>query len=346
MEVLFTKLFKVDREKNLSEKENFKNQDHVDNYIINLLGAMENETGVRDYCMDENSITMESYLDNLNNQEDTEDICLNISKRLLAKEIDAQKKYGHLGDIQKGMLIISLLQMTDTERKVIISKADYDRFIEEISGELKDGLPMKKKIYKSFTANFSINGDDSYKLGKVIAYDTYGKVSEYWWKHFLELEVVVSDRENTKRAFDAIEKKILIPIKKNHKEDYLYLWNATIAYFRRGGDFSMGYYADEIVGKYVPVDGNLKPRELQKKCNALLESEQFDNTFELVPSEVRKRFKSILDLTPEISLLLKNDIANLNTTIRPKEDENGKYIMIKSDAGFEYASMKLQENNE
>ena len=345
MEVVFTKLFKVDREKNLSEKENFANQNHVDNYIIALLNAMENETGVRDYCMDGNAITMATHLTNLNTGESSDDICLSISRRLLAKEIDAQDKYGHLGDIQKGMLIISLLQMTEGERKVIISKADYDTFIEEISGELKDGLPMKKKIYKSFTANFSLEEDGSYALGKVIAYDSYGKVSEYWWKHFLELDVVVSDRENTKRAFGGIEKKILIPIKKNHKEDYLYLWNATIAYFRRGGDFSMTYYADEIVGKYIPVDENLKPRELQKKCKALLESDQFDNTFELVPGEVRKRFKNILDLTPEISLLLKNDIANLNTTIRPREDENGKYIMIKSDAGFEYASMKLQGNN-
>ncbi len=55
-------------------------------------------------------------------------------------------------------MLFAFCKMTDRDYKIVISKADYSEFLEETSGERKNGLPIKKKIFKSFIANVTIVG--------------------------------------------------------------------------------------------------------------------------------------------------------------------------------------------
>lgn len=337
MEIISNQLFKVDIKENKISRPKFKESDNLDAYLNEILNTVSLEEGDREYKFQDGSKTISSSLLKIIDHTELDLTCETIAKRLLEKEIDAQKKIVHLKkEIQKGILIIAHIKILD-EKKIIISKADYDEFIEDISGDLRSGLPIKKKIFKAFIVNIS---DDS-KFLKLVTFDNNTKVASYWWKEFLELTVVRDDEENTKNAFSAIEMKILNPIKKKFKQDYLHLWNATIAYFRGDNEFDMAYYTNEIIGNYKPFNVELDIYDLTKKCNKLSSQNSFDNKFTKVPSAVKSRFKNVINLTNEIDLHIKHDVANVSKTFKPYEDADGKYLMIRSDAGYEYA-----KNNE
>lgn len=337
LEIKFSNLYKIDVENQTVTLEQFQENDNLNLYVMDLLQKVTDEIGDREYKFQEGARTIQGALTKIINEEEIEDACQLIAKRLLQEETTAQERYGHLHDIQKGMLIISHVKMTGVESKIIISKADYNTFLEEMSGEIKSGLPLKKKIFKSFIANLT-NG----VISKIVTYDVNAKVSKYWWQEFLELSVVVKDEENTIRAFNAIEKSILEPLKKKSKSDYLHLWNATVAYFRGEGEFLLSHYRDNVLGVYVPYKSDVKIEDLKKKCNELPGKFEFDHRFEKTPNAVNKRFKKTIELSNAIDLVIKHDIANLSGTFKPKIEGGRKYIMIRSDEGYEYAQ-KQQE---
>jgi len=124
----------------------------------------------------------------------------------------------------------------------------------------------------------------------------------------------------------------------------LLLWNATVAYFRSEGEFNLSYYRDETIGNYIPYDDGFNKDELIAKVNKLLQKYKFDQRFDKVPTEIHKRFKNTLHLTDEIDLILKHNVANPKKTFKAYEDADGKYLMIRSDKGYQYAE-DIKQNN-
>lgn len=347
MEILLNFLYKIDIEAQNVSTASFSDATNLDSYILELLQTVIEEDGDREYEFEEGSISMLSYLTNILNNSNIEETTENIAIRLMAKETDVQDKMLHLNTkIPKGILIISYVKMTSNESKIIISKADYNEFLEEISGNITTGLPLEKKIYKVFIANIH-DSDNCKNITSLFTYDKNTRPATYWWKDFLELVVVRDDDENTKNAFNSIERYILKPIKKKHPQDFLYLWNATIAYFRGDGNFCIDHYSDEIIGSYQPFDETLSISVLQSKTKELPQKNNFDKRFVKVPKVVTKKFKQTLKLTGEIDLILKHDMANIASTIRTHKDVEGEYIMIRSSEGYKYAvGLKNKEQNE
>ena len=337
MEPIFNALFKIDISSDEVSLQQFQDNDNLNSYILELLTNVASETGDREFEFAEESLTMRTLLENIIADNERDSACETIAKRLLAKEIDAQKIIERLKkEIHKGMLIISFVKMTETEKKIIISKADYNEFIEEVSGNKKSGLPIKKKIFKAFIANVSLqNGTEI--ITNLFTYDSNAVIASYWWKEFLELKTIRNDDENTKIAFSAIEKAVLIPIKEKYKQDYLLLWNATIAYFRGEGEFDLIHYRDVVIGDYIPFDKDLKIKDIKKRITELPTKAGFDIKFKKNPSLITNRFKNVLSLTTEINLVLMHDIANPKKTFKKHEDADGKYLMIRSDKGYEFA---------
>lgn len=343
MKIIYHRLYKIDILEQEVSLQDFAKNDNVNNYIIELLENVSDNDGDREYIFEEGSLTMRTYLENLISNEsdiDRDITSKNIADRLLQEETARQKKIEHMNvQIQKGVLIISYVKMTDSENKIVITKADYNEFIEETSGNLSNGLPTKKKIFKAFIANVSDN-----EISKLVTYDSNTKKATYWWKDFLELEEVRDDEKNTKTAYNAIKKDILNPLrkKKEYKADYLCLWNATIAYFRGEGEFDIEHYRDTIIGSYEPMESSLKIEDLKKKINKLSEKYKFDKKFTKKPSFIKDKFKNTIKLSDEIDLVIKNDVANPRKTFKAHKDIEGKkYIMILSDEGYLYA--KKQE---
>lgn len=347
MNILSNHLYKIDINSQEVSPASFEDSQNLDSYIMELLETITSEDGDREYEFELGSISMKTYVENFVLDMEIEQTCLTIAERLLTKETDAQEKIKHLNKrIQKGILIISYVKMTDSEKKLIISKADYNEFLQELTGNVTNGLPLQKKIYKVFVANITKTNEVDL-ISKLLTYDRNTTPATYWWKEFLELAVVRNNDENTNRAFKAIEKEVLRPIDKKHNQDFLYLWNATIAYFRGEGEFCIDHYRNEIIGNYQPFDSSLSITDLKTKCATLPKKYEFDKKFTKSPKVVTKSFKKKLILTDEIDLVLKHDIANITKVFKPYKDVDGEYIMIRSKEGYRYAQgIKKQEDNE
>lgn len=344
MDIIFNKLYKIDiSDRQPIERPEYQNVENFKKYIHEMLVQISTKEPDRFYQFKSEYTEVRTLLNKILSEKEYVKSSKAIAKRLLDKEKDAQNdlnKKKLRKEILKGMLIVSLVRMTKEASKIIILKVDYDEFISEMTGDIVTGLSIRKKVYKACICEIN----NSNEIINISIYDTNTPVSTYWWSKFLELEVVTTDEENTKNAFDAIEKEILNPIRKKHKQDYLHLWNTTIAYFRSEGEFNIAVYRDEIIGNYIPFDPELKIAELKTKIDKLPKKKNFDQRFNKIPSEIHKRFKNTLHLTNEIDLVIKHDIANIKKIIRPFEDVQGKYIGILSQEGFLYAEQQQQEN--
>jgi hypothetical protein len=348
MTVEYLKLIKIDHENNIVQEEPLNSEGNVKDYVMDIVGQITDNAGERRYKFKDDELTMKTWIGDIVNNSNRDSRAMDIANRLLQKEDDAQQRYHTITEIQKGILLIAYCKMTDTEYKMVICKADYTEFIEETTGEKKNGLPTKKKIFKSFAANITVNAG-AYSFGEMVTFDVNSKQSKYWYDEFLDLKALHDNGENTERAFNYLKSKILDPVKKKSKSDYLVLWNTTVAYMRSAGEFSMDHYADNILAVYKPEENSLNMNELAIKAKALPAQHDFDSRFEKVPSKITAKMKNEIKLTNDITLVLKQNIPHIERTIVPHEEEDGtKYVMIQSEDGYKYAEKlkHIAENQE
>lgn len=337
METEYLRLIKIDHDNNCVEVENIDEQENVRDYVMAIIEQISENAGDREYRFKAEEITMKTYLDSLVMNDNRDEQSIAIANRLLTKENQAQERYSRITEIQKGILLIGFCKMTNIEYKVVICKADYTEFIEEATGQKKNGLPTKKKIFKSFCGNVTMNGG-VHTFGKLVTFDVNSNQAKYWYSDFLDLDVCLDDTENTKKAFSYINSKILDPLRSNHPHEHLRLWNMTVGYMRSEGEFSIDHYADNILGTYQPEDG-LDMAPLVRKAKELPSKYGFDNRFNKVPTAIKRRFMQEYKLTDDIKLTLTNHIQNLSSTIKAyKDPEDNKYIMIKSEEGYRIAN--------
>ena len=337
MEIEYLKLIKIDHENNNVQEEPLHEEGNVRNYVMDIIGLITDNAGERRYKFKDDELTMKTWIGDIVNDNDRDARTMDIARRLLEKEDNAQQRYRSITDIQKGILLITYCKMTETEYKMVICKADYTEFIEETTGEKRNGLPTKKKIFKSFAANITVNAG-AYGFGDMVTFDVNAKQSKYWFDEFLDLKALHDDSENTERAFSYLKSKILDPIRRKSKSDYLVMWNFTVAYMRSEGEFSMDYYADNILAVYHPECEDLDMSDLARKAKALPLQHDFDSRFQKVPSKIKAKMKNEIKLTDDIELVLKKDIPHLSRTIKAyEENDGGKYIMIRSEEGYKYA---------
>lgn len=279
-----------------------------------------------------------TYISSVVGQDNPDDASVALASKLASVESDAQDRINQMGVvIQRGVLIVSYVKMTETENKLIISKADYTEFMEEDTGLIKFGLATRKRLFKSFVVNYSLH-EGHLEQGRIITYDTNRTKSTYWWKDFLELKEKRNNTTNSKTAFDCIQRRILEPLENRYKSDFLELWNRTIAYFRVEGEFDINHYRDVIIGTYTPADNRLSVVDLKQKVSNLPTQGGFDALFTKDTRAIRKHFKRDIELTDEVSLVIKQNIPSLRNVFSAVRDEDGeKCIRIKSDKGFEYA---------
>lgn len=340
MNVEYLKLIKIDHDNNCVIEENIDDKDNVRDYVMSIIDQISSNTGEREYEFKDNELTMKTLLEKVIKNQNRDDQSIAIANRLLATENEAEQKYQQITEIQRGILLIVYCKMAENEYKIVICKADYTEFIEESTGQRKNGLPTKKKIFKSFCANVSKNAGE-YIIGKKVTFDVNSSQAKYWYDGFLDLKACLDDAENTKRAFQYIKSKILEPLRKEHPHEHLRLWNITVGYMRSDGEFSIDYYADTILGQYHPED-NLDMQALISKVKLLPEKWKFDNRFTKVPNEIKSKIRTEYDLTRDIKLSINEHIPDLDKTIvAHKDDEDNKFIMIRSEFGYNLAN-KIQ----
>lgn len=338
MEIIYTKILKEDPMTGQIAIAEFADENNLALYLEGILNEIAENEGDREYLFDPDGMTTRTYVDRVVSQNNPDEASVSLASRLASVEADAQARVNQMGVvIQRGVLIVSYIKMTDTENKLILSKADYTEFMEEDTGLIKFGLATRKRLFKSFVVNYTLI-DGVPEQGRMITYDTNRSKSTYWWKDFLELKEVRNNTTNSKAAFDSIQAKILAPLEYRYKSDFLELWNRTIAYFRVEGEFDINHYRDVIIGTYTPADNRLSIIDLKQKITNLPAQGGFDALFTKDTGAIKKRFKKDIELTDEVSLVIKQNMPSLRNVFSAVRDEDGeKCIRIKSDKGFEYA---------
>ncbi len=277
---------------------------------------------IRDIHTQVINIVHKNILEGVNNDQQS------IADRLLQKEIEAQQNVQKLNiAIQSGLLIQANI-IHGGCRKYVICKAENSRYINGRNYKGDDGYPEKKKIIKSFIVVF--NDDDSIK--EISITDSNSSMTKYWWDDFLELDKFHDDVYNTTTAFNGVD-RILSQIKGKHPADHVHLRNATIKAFRTEGDFQFDTFVESLYRRYTPVDPDLNMNELADKINKLPEKLNFDRRFDTVTTEIKARLKSIINLTENIDLLIKQDI-DIDHIITAFKVDNVKYIRIRTEKGY------------
>ncbi|MGE0018328.1 MAG: hypothetical protein AB7S72_01570 [Draconibacterium sp.] len=334
MELNDIQIFKIDIE--LAEVEVIDSATYGEelvDYLEGLFRIVISGSSGRRFQFERDTTEVRAQITRINNDEDFVDISKIISERLLSTEIEAQDKISKLGiTIQKGIIVQA--KITDAgQDKFIICKADHNEFLNETNYTLSSGLPVKKKAFKAFVCNLNL---DNVADG-ILVYDTNPSDTKYWWKDFLELTMVYSDEDNTERAFSAIDKGIFTKMKKEHPQDYSYLRNSTVRYFRSNDRFEMQEFLDNGIGDYTPFDATLDVEELKSKIRELPAKKRspFDNQFNIIRQRVKARFQNTIKLTNQIDLFIKEDYPE-NTIFAEIDNDGVKYVKVKSDEGYKY----------
>ncbi|MBZ4191720.1 nucleoid-associated protein [Niabella beijingensis] len=308
-------------------------------YLKELFGTIIAGSSGRQFLFERETTEVRAQISRINRGEDFVDIAKIIADRLMSVEFDAQQRMIKLGIlIQKGILVQAKIE-EDGQNKFIICKADHNEFLNEIDYSLSRGLPVKKKAFKAFVCN--LYPEDT--ISDILVYDTNPSDTKYWWKDLLELSMVYSDEDNTERAFAAIDKSVFAKIKKEYPQDYTYLRNSAVRYFRSKNRFEMQDFLDNVVGDYEPCDAGLRVDDLKVKIRDLPTKQRspFDSQFNIIRDKIKAKFLNTVKLTPEIDLHIKGDFAD-NTILAEEGLDGQKYVKIKSDEGYRYFKSQQQ----
>ncbi len=343
MRTVYSIFYKIDNVAQTATVANFEIPVNINVYIQELIQDCAEKAGDREYIFDNTRGLTKSRILCIVKDENRIDKALELAERLTKVEYDSNERHRNLkSKIPTGILLVAYVDMEldgRNEYKVILAKADYTEFIEEVTGQKKTGLPTKKKLFKSFIANVQWS-EEAPELINMKTYDPQKDRAQYWWDTFLELSEVRSDEENTVNAMKLLKKEILIPIKEQHPEAYLPLYNTTIRYMRARGDFDLEHFRDNVFGAQVINDPSFSMERWKNKItNLTKEEKRFDRNFTKTPEIIKERsYSTELELTPLIDLRIKKDFAAREKIIRPVKEHGDEGIFIKSEKGFKFAN--------
>jgi hypothetical protein len=250
-----------------------------------------------------------------------------IAKRLLRIENETRDRYKQLPDIQKGSLLVCKFP-SEVIMNILLIKIEHSSFIDEADLTKHNGLPLKKEILKSCLFQF----DEDANIISIIAHDSNGDISVYWWNNFLELEKVSNDIQNTVVAFDSIENVLRKNIKDKAPSDYSLLRNNLIGYFRTKTSFKLHELVEYVIGNYTPINDGINLEDIKEKILSLPTKKKFDATFTLMPKEIKAKMRNAVKINEMVELRINSYIDNFKTIIRSEMGIDGKkYIKIVAD---------------
>ena len=339
MQTLYYSIHKVNNVDGTASTELFQQQNEINTYINELVEQCVGQDGDREYRFDEHRITTISRLENivLNNNRDAE--CLALANRLGQIENNKNDEYSNLKhEIPQGLLVVVLVDMESedvTRNRLIIAKADYTEFIEKTSGIRTNGLPTKKKVFKSFITSYNID-NEHVDFTSMMTFDPQKSKATYWWDDFLELEQPRTDTDNTKTAMSVIKKEILNKIKENNREAYLPLYRSTMVYMGTEGEFDLEYYRDVVFGGQAINDPTFDMAAWQRKITNLPDGrKKFDRQFTKVVEEIKQpEVATDIELAPLIDLRIKGPFEGMADVIKAIEHNGRRGVFIQSENGY------------
>jgi hypothetical protein len=319
----------------------------LDEYVLELIKTIVNIPDNRYFTFESDTIEVKTLIDKLISEKNENEgnpnyfsITNKIADRLLRKEIEAQQKYAHITEIQKGSLIQSLVEYNE-EVYFLICKVEHETFLNTEDLVKQIGLPYEKRVLKTCLIKFTVEDE----VDSVIVSDTNSRISQYWVKDFLELREQNSNEKNTNTAFNSIDVVLTRNVKKQSPSDYTIIRNTLIGYFRTQEEFSFEHMINSVFGEYQPEKPDIIDiSKLKEAVGKLPEKVGFDKRFTIVDKEIKARIRKVIKISDKIELNLKDHIDELKDVIKSEEKPNGeKIIIIKTENNEAFEMFKYRE---
>ncbi|RZI21165.1 hypothetical protein EUX53_17480 [Pseudomonas orientalis] len=326
--ILNTSIFEISLEKTqLSAPYKNPKKKEIQTYIKELAGSMlKNHKGQEHRFVSERCEM--STLSNKLITSNFESASRQTAERLHRVERATQEKLQKITTLRKGSLLQSHIELYD-ETYILFFKIDHAGFLDE-NFDWKVGLPEKQIAQKSAILKVSDSIIEQIWVG-----DSNAKISEYWWRDFLELVPLSSPETNTKSAFVAIEKLLISTVKKVSNSDYWTLRNALVSYFRTNQNFQIQSLVDQAFTSYTPDSSEINMQKLIADISALPTKSRFDPQFEIAPNIIKAKIKKQINLADNLELRITGEIKNHDETFDTGEDADGrKFLKIYSEEGY------------
>jgi hypothetical protein len=318
-------LIRIDREKNSCTRVQLQEKsDDLEKYILGIRDSITEErenrvfkiasettqvfAAIKTILLDSKTIQIQSEI---------------IANRLLRIENETRNRYKQLPDIQRGSLLVCIFP-SEVVMNILLIKIEHSSFIDENDLTKHNGLPIKKEILKSCLFQF----DEDDNIITIIAHDSHGDISAYWWNNFLELEKVSSDEQNTAVAFDSIETVLIKNVKNNAPSDYSLLRNNLIGYFRTKTSFQLPELVEYVIGDYEPIN-DINLQSIKDKILNLPYKKKFDTAFTIMPGAINAKMRHSVKINEMVELRINSYIDDFRSIIHSEMGTDGKkYIRI------------------
>ncbi|TQQ02823.1 nucleoid-associated protein, partial [Vibrio cholerae] len=243
---------------------------------------------------------------------------MNLAKLLLDAEKNTSSRVSQLAGIKKGSMVLCHYETNDINC-IIVTKLDFESFLERETYSKKQGLPEKKGILKSCVINIDsgILNKDLYLL------DSNGLVASFWSKSFFEANQKINDVVNTKNAYKKIS-RAFVGLAQKSRVDYQQLKNNLISYFSTNTTFVLSDLLDSLIGNYKPVDPDVDLDTIKDKINKLVTDGEFDGTFSIDDKEIKKQYKQTIKLDGGIVITTSD---SYNDIIYRKKIDGDDYLI-------------------
>lgn len=250
-----------------------------------------------------------------------------IAEQLLQAEKKTSGKVAHLNKgLKKGSMVICHYTASALDC-LIVTKLDFESFLERDTYDKKQGLPEKNGVLKSCIIKVS-NG----KLEKEIELlDSNGTISSFWSNLFLESKPKIDDVVNTKNAFREIS-RTFIGLSRTSKVDYQQLKNNLISYFSTNSSFVLDDLLDCLVGSYKPISDKVDLDDIKDKIKNLVSTKVFDGNFTIDDAEIKKNYKHTFKLDGGVTITTQQ---SFNDRIFKKTINGDSYVLIKTKTGLD-----------
>lgn len=250
-----------------------------------------------------------------------------VAKILLDAEITYARKMERLHkDLKKGSLVITLFTM-GVSKLLMLCKIDFEKFLEKDTLKSTLGLPEEKALLKSCL--IEIHGNTM--SDTILLADSNGSIAKYWWDEFLKSTLTFTGKENTNKAFKAVERTIS-SVGNISQEDHTDLRNNLISYFKTSKSYNHDEMIERVIGDFQPQSKEVNLVNLKAKLDKIPEKKKFDGNFEVDPKEVRARAKKVYDLGNDIELITRSGDGNIYSAKKGKDE----FVLIRTKMNIDY----------
>jgi hypothetical protein len=245
----------------------------------------------------------------------------NIAQMLLDAEVIYGIKMERLNkELKKGSLVVTIFTM-GSARLLMLSKIDFEKFLEKDTLKSTLGLPEEKALLKSCLIEIENNS----MVEAILLADSNGAIAKYWWDEFLKSKLTFTDKENTQKAFSTLE-QLISKVRNVSPDDHRDLRNNLISYFKTSNSYDNEQMIERVIGDFKPHNSEVDVEKIRKKFSEVPAKAKFDGNFEIDATEVRARAKKVYDLGNDIELITRSGTDNIYSITK----DNDSYVAVRT----------------